>query len=192
MKKLKVIVLAAILSAWFITTGAVAKDTGQKTKKPGAIAVESVTWTATVKSLDYVKKTVVLEDENGRKVPINAKNARNLDQVLVGDKVKVNYIQELAISVRKAETPAVAGAARTVKLTPKGKMPGGVVTETVQVQADVEEVNNEKRTITLKGPSGESRTYNVSKQVKHLKEIKKGDQVVIDVTQALALEVIKQ
>jgi hypothetical protein len=192
MKKLHAVILAAFLAVVF-SSGATAKDDAQGSKagQPGAIAVQVTKWSATVKAVDYVKKTAVLEDEKGRTVEIDAKNARNLDQVLAGDKVNVKYIEQLAIFVRKSEAPANAGAVRTVALAPKGTMPGGVITETVQIQADVVGVDYQKRNITLKNPAGEIRTYKVSKEVKRLREIKKGDQVVLDVTQALALEVVK-
>ena len=192
MKKWQVMALVAFMAVGF-ASGAMAKDaaTSSKEGKPGAIAVQVTKWSATVKEVDYVKKTAVLVDEKGRTVQVDAKNARNLDQVLVGDKVNVKYIEQLAIFVRKSDTPATAGAVRTVALAPKGSMPGGVITETVQIQADVEGVDYKQRTITLKDPAGDIRTYKVSKEVKRLKEVKKGDQVVVDVTKALALEVVK-
>ncbi len=193
MKKLYTIILALAVGL-FVTSGAMAKDsviTSSK-GKPGGIAVEVVRWSATVKSIDYVNKTAVLTDESGRTVEINAKNARNLDQVLPGDKVKVKLIEELAIFLQKPEGPASAEAVQTVALAPKGTMPGGIIANTFQIQADVEGINYKKRTIMLKGPAGETRTYKVSKEVKRFKEVKKGDQVVVNVTQALALEVVKQ
>jgi Cu/Ag efflux protein CusF len=189
--KWETMVLALILAAGFNSVAMATELKALKTEKPAAIAVQVTEWSGTVKSVDYVKKTAVLVDEKGKEFPVNAKNARNLDQVLVGDKVKVQYVEELVVYVRKADAPARAEAVRKVSLAPKGKMPGGIITETVQVRADVENVNYKKRTITLKNPAGETHTYNVSKEVKRLKEIKKGDQVVLDVTQALALEVVK-
>jgi hypothetical protein len=158
----------------------------------GAIAVEVVNWSATVKAIDYVQKTAVLVDENGREVSVNVKKARNLDQVLVGDKVKMKFVEELVVSVKKSDAAPLAGVVRTVKLAPKGKMPGGIIVDTTQIQANVEDIDYSKRTVTLKGPAGNVRTYKVSKDVKRLKDVKKGDQVVLDVTQALALEVVKQ
>lgn len=192
MKKWQTLALSVVLVLGF-TCSAIARDakTDSKAGKPKGIAVGVVTWSATVKSIDYVKKTVVLKDESGREIPVNAKNARNLDQVIVGDKVKVKYIEELVVAVRKPEGEPHSGAVRTVALAPKGKMPGGVITETVQVQANVEDVDYGKRTITLRDSSGESRIYKVGRKIKRLKDVKKGDQVVIDVTQALALEVVK-
>ena len=192
MKKLCGMILAAVLAAGF-TSSAIAKDTASssKTGKPGAVAVQVTKWSATVKALDYVKKTAVLEDDKGRTVEVDVKNARNLDQVLVGDKVNVKYIEQLAIFVRKSDASATAESVRTVALAPKGAMPGGVISETVQIQADVEGVDYKKRKITLKDPTGDIRTYQVSKEVKRLRDVKKGDQVVVDVTKALALEVVK-
>lgn len=192
MKKWQALVLALVASAVF-TSGAIAKDasSGRKTGQPRAVAVEVINWSAVVKSIDYTQKTVVIEDETGRKIQVNAKNARNLDRVLVGDKVKVKYTEEVAVSVRKSDDPPSAEAVKTVALAPKGKMPKGVITETVRIQANVEQVDYAKRTITLKGPTGEIRTYKVGKEVKRLKEVKKNDEVVLDVTQALALEVVK-
>ena len=48
-----------------------------------------------------------------------------------------------------------------------------------------------KRTVTLKGPEGKIQTYKVGEEVKNFKQVKKGDQVVLRVTEALALEVEK-
>ena len=192
MKKLTAVILGIILAA-ALTAGASAKEAAgdEKAGKPGAIAVQVVNWSATVKTIDYVQKTVVLVDETGREVTVNAKKARNLDQVLVGDKVKVKYVEELVVSVKKSDAPPRAGVTRTVQLAPKGKMPGGIITETTQIQANVEDIDYGGRTVTLKGPAGNIRTYKVSKEVKHLKDVKKGDQVVLDITQALALDVVK-
>ena len=48
-----------------------------------------------------------------------------------------------------------------------------------------------KRTVTLKGPEGKIRASKVGKEVKNFKQVKKGDRVVLQITEALALEVEK-
>jgi hypothetical protein len=55
----------------------------------------------------------------------------------------------------------------------------------------VEAVDYPKRTITLKGAQGNVRTYRVGDSVRRLDEVKKGDQVVLRVTDALAILVEK-
>ena len=54
---------------------------------------------------------------------------------------------------------------------------------------NVESIDTNNRTIALKGPAGNVRTYKVGPDVKRLNEVKKGDQVVLRVTQAVALSV---
>jgi Cu/Ag efflux protein CusF len=192
MRKIRVSLLIVAMVLAF-TSLAVAKKSASnpKDEKPGAVAVDVVKLTATVKALDAQKKTVTLEGKGGKTLTVNAKNARNFDQIKVGDQVKVQYVEELAIFVRRADAPADAQVAQTVVLEPKGKKPGGIVAETTEIQANVEDINYKKRTVTLKGPAGGVKTLKVGKQVKNFKEVKKGDQVVLRFTEALALEVTK-
>jgi Cu/Ag efflux protein CusF len=192
MRKLQVSLLVAIM-VLALTSLAAAKQAAStpKDKKPGAVAVEVLKLTATVKAVDAQKKTVTLEGKGGKTFTLNAKNARNLEQVKVGDKVKAEYVEELAIFVRKADAPPEVKGEQTVALAPKGKMPGGVMAETTEIQANVEGIDRKKRTITLKGPAGAVQSFKVGKQVKNFKEVKKGDQVVLRVTEALALTVEK-
>jgi hypothetical protein len=48
-----------------------------------------------------------------------------------------------------------------------------------------------KRTVTLKGPEGNLSTMKVGPAAKRFKEVKKGDQVVLRVTEALLIDVSK-
>jgi len=86
--------------------------------------------------------------------------------VKAGDKVKVEYVEELAVFVKKVLMPEEAEALQTVALAPKGKMLGGVVANTFQIQANVEGINYRKRTVTLKGPDGKTQTFKVGKEEK--------------------------
>jgi Cu/Ag efflux protein CusF len=190
MKKLQVILLTAVLIVG-LTSLAVAADTA-KTAKPGTFAVEVVKWSGTVKAVDIEKGTVTIEGKGGKTVTLNAKAAKNLDQVKAGDKVKAAFIEELAVFVQKADMPAGAEDVQTVALAPKGEMPGGIVANTFQIQANVEKINYKKRTITLKGPEGKVNTYKVGKEVKGFKNVKKGDQIVLQVTEALAVDFEKK
>ena len=167
------------------------QDSAATGAKPGALVVEVVQWTGTVKAVDPKKKLVTVEGPGGKTTTVNAPNARNLDQVKPGDKVNVELIEETALFVRKADAPPSATEEQAVELAPKGKMPGGVVANTVQVTANVEAIDYAKRTVDLKGPLGTVRTLKVDKSVKNFDQVKKGDQVVIRHTEAIALSVTK-
>jgi Cu/Ag efflux protein CusF len=164
------------------------KDSGAK---PGGVIVDVIKLTGTVKAVDLDKKTVTVEGSGGRTVVVNAKNARNLDQVKVGDKVNLEFVEELALFVRKADAPPSATDVRMVELAPRGQKPSGLVAETIELTGNVEAVDSKKRTITLKGPAGNVRTFKVDKAVKNFDQIKKGDQIVLRITEAVALSVVK-
>jgi Cu/Ag efflux protein CusF len=66
-----------------------------------------------------------------------------------------------------------------------------VVSETVKATAAVKAVDYDKRLITLQGQDGKAFTVEAGPEVKRLKEIKAGDTVVVQYTQALAAELKK-
>jgi ribosomal 50S subunit-recycling heat shock protein len=158
--------------------------------KPGAIVVDVVEWSGKVTAVDLTKRTVTLEGPSGRVATVNAKNARNLDQVKIGDTVKIRYAEETAIFVRKTDAAPQATEANAVELAPKGEKPGGVVTDTIEITANVEAIDYQTRAIALKGPLGNTRIFKVSDAVERFNEIKAGDQVVVRVTEAIALAVV--
>jgi len=181
---------AAAVVMFVVASGACA--TTQEASKPGVVAVEVVEFTSKVEAIDYQKRTVVLKGSDGKlRVFTASKDVRNLDQVKPGDLVKVQLVEETALFVRKASDPPEATETSTVGLAPKGKKPGVMFVDTMQVTANVDAVDYQKRTITLTGPQGNVRTYKVSDDVKRLDEVKTGDQVVLRVTDALAIFVEK-
>jgi ribosomal 50S subunit-recycling heat shock protein len=192
MKKFWTILLAVMVLTG-LTSAAVAqqKDSAAKGGKPGAVIVEVIKLTGTVKAVDLEKKTVSVEGSGGRTVLVNAKNARNLDQVKVGDKVNLEFIEELALFVRKSDAAPSAAQAQVVELAPKGQKPAGLMAETIELTGNVESVDSKMRTIAVKGPAGNIRTFKVDKAVKNFGQIKKGDQVVLRFTEAVALSVVK-
>ncbi len=159
-------------------------------QKPGVVAVEVTGWTATVKSVDYAKKTVVLE-RDGKTATFDASHAERLNEINPGDVVKVEHIEEIAIYVRKAEDGPAVGEMLTVELAPKNQGPGGIVTDTKQVVANVEAIDYVNRTITLQGPDGGVKTFKVSDAVEKFDQIRKGDQVVLLHTDALLVFITK-
>jgi Cu/Ag efflux protein CusF len=192
MKKFWMIMLAVMLVAG-LTSMATAqqKDSAAKGAKPGAVIVEVVKLTGTVKAVDLQKKTVSIEGPGGKTATVNAKNARNLDQVKVGDKVNLEFIEEMALFVRKSDAPPSATETQMVELAPKGQKPAGLMAETIELTGNVESIDAKKRTIALKGAAGNVRTFKVDKAVKNFSQIKKGDQVVLRFTEAVALSVVK-
>jgi len=191
MKPFRVVLTVVMLLGLTSVAVAQQKESDDKSAKPGRVAVDTVRLTGTVKAVDLDKKTATIEGSGGRVVTVDAKNARNLDQVKVGDKVTLTYTREVAVTVRKTDQPPSVSEARTVELAPKGQKPGGMEVRTVELTGNVESVDPQKRTITLTGPAGNVRTFQVDPSVKNLDQVKKGDQVVLRYTESAALSVAK-
>jgi hypothetical protein len=159
--------------------------------EPAAIAIDTATATATVKSIDYSTRTLTLESPGGLTHTYKAGNdVINFDRIRQGDRVRATVSDALAISVRKAGVPSNARNATTVSLAPKGAKPGIFVANTVEVNATIESIDAAKRTIRLRKPAGEPRTLKLAPTVK-LANLRKGDNVVVRYTQAVALFVDK-
>ena len=160
--------------------------------KPGGFAVEAVSSTATVDAIDAATRMVTLKFADGTTQAYKAgPEVRNFDQVSVGDQVKTTYVESVALFVRKSNEKPFAGEAQTVQLAPKGAKPGVIVTNTAEITATAEAIDYAKRTVTLKGPRGNSVTYAVDESVTNFKNVKVGDELVLRVTEATAIVVEK-
>ena len=96
--------------------------------------VEVVTVTAVVDKINLEKRKVTLTLDDGKTKTYKVdKSAVNLDQVQVGDHVKMACTEELMVTVNKAgETPAAASLG-AVNLAPKGSKPRGIIVETTAI-----------------------------------------------------------
>ena len=193
MKKTSVTLVTMMMVTCGLTTMAAAqgKDTAVKAAKPGGVVVDVAKLTGTVKAVDLRNKTLTVEGSGGRTVVVSAKNALNLEQVNAGDKVNVEFVEEMALLVRKSDAAPSATETQMMNLAPKGHKPSGVVAQTLELTGDVESIDVQKRTIALKGPAGNVRTFKVGAETKNFGQIKKGDQVVLRFIEAMALSIVK-
>ncbi len=160
--------------------------------KPGVVVAEVTQLKAKVDAVDYAKRLVTLTGPRGNTVTVKVgPQAKNLDQVKAGDQLTVRFYDSIALFVRKSSEPPAAAAMTAVELAPKGQKPAGIMVETAEITATVEAIDYAKRTVTLKGPEGKTRTIKVDPGVKRFKEIKKGDELVVRHTEAFAISVQK-
>jgi hypothetical protein len=156
----------------------------------GAIAVDTFTVRATVAGIDAATHKLTLVTPDGKKAVYKAgPDVINFNQIQVGDQVKATVTEEFAVFIRKPGTPVNASAAAAVALAPKGAMPGGIMTDTYEATAKITAVDAKDRKVTLQFLGG-SKTLTVGKKV-DLGELKVGDEVTVQVAEALALIVEK-
>ena len=158
----------------------------------GVDTVEVMKTTATVEKIDLEKRKVTLLLESGKKKTFKVdKGVQNLDEVKVGDKLKISFTEEIIILVgHSSETPA-AGDIQEVGVAPKGAKPGIVMTETSALSAKIVAVDSAKHRVTLLDPDGKKKTIKMSKKVTNLDQLKVGETVDMVMSESLVVEIVK-
>lgn len=170
-------------------------DTAVATAPGKAMATQTTKATATVVSLDAASRTVSLKTASGKVFDIVAgPEVRNFDQIKVGDVVAAEYVQALSLELKKRTASTTAPGAPTVDQgatrTAQGEKPGVAGGRQVTALADVVAVDTKKHLVTLRGPRGNQVDLNVEDPAQ-LKNIKKGDQVEVVYTEAVAVVVVE-
>jgi hypothetical protein len=159
--------------------------------KPEAKRERVVTLTGTVEAVDMANRVVTIKGSKGKTIDLKVgEEAKNLDQVKVGDKVVAKYYESIAFRLKKpgeAEGVKTEEAMATAK---PGEVPAAVIANQVTVTAKIQDISPKKTYVTLKGPDGKTVDVKV-KDPKNVEKLKVGDQVVITYTQAFAIALDK-
>ncbi len=160
---------------------------------PGKVSVTgTVKTTSTVVGVEYDTRTVWLKDAKGKIVKlVVGEEARNFDQLKMGDMVTAEYTQAITVTLKKDGAPLSATENQTLERAPLGAKPGGTASRQVTVIADVTAVDRQKSLVTLKGPEGNSVDL-VVQDPEQLKRIKKGDRMEVVYNEAVAISVEPQ
>ena len=160
------------------------------TVTPGkAVATSTTKASAVIVAIDSTYRIVTLKTASGRTVEVVAgPEVKNFDQLKVGDKVDLQYLEALTLELKKGGGMIVgrtekAGAASAMP----GEKPAAGAGRQVTIVADVVALDPTKQIVTLKGPQ---RTVDLRiADPEQFKRIAKGDQVEAKYTQAVALTV---
>ena len=157
----------------------------------GIDEVEVVVVTGVVDKVDLEKRKVTLTLEDGKNKTFKVdKSAVNLDQVQVGDHVKIACTEELVVTVNKTgEVPAAASVSE-VNVAPRGSKPSGIVVQTTAVSGKILAIDAESRKITFEDPEGKKKTVKVRKSV-DISGLAVGDSVDAVLTESVAIDVTK-
>jgi len=164
-----------------------------QTDKPGGVVSEVVEVVVVVREVNQETRKVVIETPDGARATIVVPpEAQNLDQVSVGSKFRMRYLQSVAVYISPEGGEPEAAEVTEMELAEKGATPAGVVVNVKQMQARVEEIDYAARTVVLTGPDGKRVKVTVDEQVKRFAEIKPGDIVVVRYTEGLAMRMVKE
>lgn len=159
--------------------------------KPGATIAVGTTIKATVTKIDQKDRWVTLKMADGSVVDVQVgPAAKNFPQIRVGDVVTANQEETLAVAIVPAGQAAPNATGGSAMVTaPAGSKPLGVMVDTTVVSGQVTAIDYAKRSVTLLGPAGNSRTIQAGPAVQKFDAIKKGDNVVLTLKTATTIEV---
>lgn len=193
-KRLTTLLAAAALSLPIVATAQNAPQAEViATRGQGEASVtEAIQLQGKVKSIDKQARSVVVIGAQGAEVVFTLPpEARNFDQIRVGDLVTLTYVQAVALELRRVQTNGIRERIESTDAVQSkpGAKPAAGIERTVTVIADVVAVNPKAQTVTLRGPQ---RTVELTvKDPAVLKAVKVGNQVEAIFTEAIGLEVTK-
>ncbi|MCL4798098.1 MAG: hypothetical protein KJ025_00820 [Burkholderiales bacterium] len=185
------VVLAASLAAPALAQKPDAAAGAVVISEPGKAAVaRAAELSAQVVAIDKTTRTLTLKGPKGNSVDVVAGDeVKNFDQIKLGDFVVARYAEALTLELRKTKVkPGDVTVSEGAARAKAGERPAVAGAREVTAIADVIGVDPKKSTITLKGPRGNVVTLNVQNP-DQFKVVKKGDQVQVTYTEAVALSV---
>ncbi len=191
MKLASFVLSAALLLTLGMSRSVSAQASSAATAK-GVDTVEVLKASATVQAIDLQTRKVTLLLDNGKKKTFKVdKSVQNLDQVKVGDKLKISFTEEVIVVVGKTKDAPDAGAIGAVSVAPKGAKPGIVAVDTYGISAKIVAVDTVKHKVTLLDPDGKKDTVKLGKNAGSMDQFKVGDTIGMVVTDSLVVDVVK-
>ena len=185
------VLVAAIAATLSACAGSAA---GPKASAPVTLSSNQVTLEGSITRVDRANRMVTIRGaEGGGEVDVFADDRiRNFDRLQVGDRVALDYTSAVALEIAPAGSSQVgASVEQGASRAAAGARPGGAVSETVNVVAEVVAVDAAANRVTVKGPSGNVTTLDVIREDlrARLPRLKVGDLLRLTITEAVAVDI---
>jgi ASC-1-like (ASCH) protein len=194
----KSLVFISILTMLIITAGCKKEEkteeqTAQTEKPSRVISMDEVTTDMTVEEINLPERLFTLTYDGNNEIVIRAADdLTGLEKIKVGDRVEVTYVKSLAFYVTPYDSARPPMTKTTqVMVDSKGEKPKKFMADVTEKVSTVVALDVANRKATLQDPEGNLRTVDVSPQVQNLENVKVGDQVVFQSTEAFAVDIKK-
>jgi hypothetical protein len=180
---------AALAAALF--AGACASKPPPPTEPVVSDKVQQIT--ATVEAVDPATRMVRLRGPEGTTEIVLGPEVRNFSQIRVGDVVKATYYTGVAAQIRKHGDPAPPPTNEVAVARAKpGEMPAAGMAQNISTTVTIESVDVSFNTVSFQLPAGDKRVVAVQTPEgrEFIRTLKKGDQVDLTYTEAVAVEVV--
>jgi hypothetical protein len=151
---------------------------------------DAVVITAEVLAIDKAERVVTLLGPDNHEVDIEVgEEARNFDQIKVGDQVTIKYFESVAIYLGDAGAPPEADASVVMARAAEGDKPGAFAVSAMNMSASIVAIDRAERTLTLKLADGDIVTTEVDPAVELFDTLRVGDTIHARFTEAFAISV---
>jgi hypothetical protein len=164
--------------------------------QPAPAAVQqTATSVATVESIDYGTRQLLLSGPSGNLVTVTAgPEVRNLGQVKAGDHVVMTYQEAIAVQLSPPGGALPGPTATAVALrAARGELPAGAAYSVIDVHVNITAVDKKTNTVGFTRADGSSGTIEVKNpsMQKFAQGLKPGDTVELQYLQGLTIAVQK-
>jgi translation initiation factor IF-1 len=188
MKRLRIGLTATVLICMLAVPGAAAGPDGGENQGFTVVEVSSVK--EQVVAVDHAARTVTLKDESGNTRTVKVSNAvKNFNRVATGDVVTIETNETIAVEVQPGPGATMNIGSESQASASPGAKPSGMRLIEGKLKTRVESIDYEARTIMFKNRKGVLTTYKIGPQAKRFDEIRKGDMLVIEYSQTVAVSV---
>jgi translation initiation factor IF-1 len=147
---------------------------------------------ATIAAIDPASRSVTLNGPNGLVTVQVGKQAKNFDQLKVGDKVTVSYYQGLAARMKPGDAAKAAAPVGAEFASPAGPGKiGGTTGVSVTTNVTIQAIDLPTNTVSFKRSDGSIHVIEVktAKMKKFIRTLKPGDVVEVTYTESIAIDV---
>ena len=147
---------------------------------------------ATVVAVDVAANSVTLRGPSGDDLTLRVAEARNLSQVEVGDTLRASYFTTYRASIAEPGT-AESGAAITAGRAPEGERPGAFLAAGGASTIEIVSVAADGSSVSFRNENGVLDSMSVVREDGRVfaQQLKRGDLVVLEYMEAVAIEVQK-
>lgn len=157
--------------------------------KPGSITTNVTTVEANVTAINYPRRQVTLQDEQGNKSTLTiSKEATNFDQMKIGDHFVLQSASEMAVFMVDDKVQAINEDRAVGLKAAKGEKPAFLVVDSREIKAVITAVDSVTRMATLMFEDGTTDSFTVRPDVE-LSQKMVGQAIIIRLTDAVSLSV---
>lgn len=189
---LAVRVTSAAFAGLLIAAPAVAAEKAAEKAQQKATVSETVKLTATVKAIDYEKRLITLQGQDGKAMTLEASpEVKRLKEIKAGDMVVINYTQAVVAELKKAGSASGVAVKEDVKVSKASEKPGVSGQREVKATVTIDSVDLKNNIVTFTGPQGNVNILEIKRpQMREfIKTLKTGDKVDVTFTEAVAVSV---